>query len=65
MFRKITPSGSNPDGHVYVDSMRSDLAFFKREGLIEGNVTAEQVVDDTFATEAVKALGAYKPRMSP
>jgi NitT/TauT family transport system substrate-binding protein len=61
MFRKMTPSGSNPDGHVYLDSMRSDLAFFKQTGLIEGNVTADQVVDDAFASEAVKALGPYQP----
>lgn len=62
MFRRITPSGSNPDGHVFIDSLRGDLAFFKQTGLIEGNVTVDQVVDDSFATAAVKALGPYKPK---
>lgn len=62
IFRKITPTGVNPDGHVRLDSLRDDLAFFTSAGLIEGTVTVDQVVDDSFANEAVKQLGPYKPQ---
>lgn len=62
LFSKITPSGANPDGHVLFASIRDDLAFFKASGLIEGTVNAESVLDDSFATEAVRGLGPYKRR---
>ncbi len=62
MLRDITPTGANPDGKLNVASLREDLAAFKAWGLIEGNVTADQTVDTSFAAEAVKGLGPYKPK---
>lgn len=59
IFRKVTPSGDNPNGHVYLDSMRTDFAYFKAQGYIQGAVRPEDIVDDSFVTEALKALGPY------
>ena len=59
VLRDIVPTGANPDGKLNVASLRDDLAAFKSWGLIEGNVTADQTVDTSFAAEAVKGLGPY------
>ncbi|HXP93771.1 MAG TPA: ABC transporter substrate-binding protein [Candidatus Binatia bacterium] len=61
LYRKIVPNGVDPNGRVNVASMDHDIAFYRAEGLLLGNVTALQTVDTTFASEAVKQLGPYKP----
>ncbi|HET6281576.1 MAG TPA: ABC transporter substrate-binding protein [Polyangia bacterium] len=62
LIRKVTASGCNPNGRVNRASLQKDLAFFKAAGFIEGTVTVDQAVDDSFADAAVKVLGPYKPR---
>jgi hypothetical protein len=40
--------------------LRSDLAFFRELGLIENkDITADQVVDNSFVKAAVLKLGPY------
>jgi NitT/TauT family transport system substrate-binding protein len=62
VYRTITPQGCNPDGKVYEPSLRNDLAFYKEEGQIKGNVTVEQALDNSFVEAALKDLGPYQPR---
>jgi NitT/TauT family transport system substrate-binding protein len=61
LYRKIVPSGVDPNGKVNVASMERDMAFYRSEGLVQGGVTAAQTVDTSFAADAVKQLGPYKP----
>jgi len=60
IYRAITPSACNPNGSVAMDSLRKDFAFFTEQGLIEGKITVEQVVDNSFVEAAVRKLGPYK-----
>ncbi|HZQ62311.1 MAG TPA: ABC transporter substrate-binding protein [Casimicrobiaceae bacterium] len=62
LYRAITPQGCNPDGHVNIESLRNDLAFFKEQGEVKGNVTVEQAIDTSFVEAALKELGPYKPK---
>ena len=62
VYRAITPSAIDPDGRLNVASMRKDLQFFKDQGLIEGKIEVEDVIDTSFVDEAVKQLGAYRRR---
>jgi NitT/TauT family transport system substrate-binding protein len=62
VFRSVTPNAMNPNAHVNLASMRDDLAFYKEQGFIEGSITADQVVDDSFATQVIRQLGTYKRR---
>jgi NitT/TauT family transport system substrate-binding protein len=62
VLRDIIPPGTNPDGKLNVASLRDDLAYFKSVGLIEGNVTADQTIDTSFAVEARKSLGPYRKK---
>jgi NitT/TauT family transport system substrate-binding protein len=57
----VTPSGDNPNGRLNVITMRSDLDFFKSQGLIDTpSLTAEDAIDASFAADAVKTLGPYR-----
>ncbi len=62
VYASITPNGVNPEGKLGEASLRHDLQFFRDRGLIEGNVTVEQVTDTSFVNAALKELGPYKPR---
>jgi NitT/TauT family transport system substrate-binding protein len=58
---RVTPSGDNPDGRLDLITMRSDLDFFKSQGLIDAAaMSAEDAVDTSFAAAAVKQLGPYR-----
>jgi NitT/TauT family transport system substrate-binding protein len=59
-FATMSAFAVNPDGHVNAASLRNDLAFFKERRLVDGKVSVDQVIDQSFAEEAVRALGAYK-----
>jgi NitT/TauT family transport system substrate-binding protein len=59
VYRSINAQGCNPDGKVHEPSLRNDLAFFKEQGDVKGNVTVEQALDHSFAEAAVKELGPY------
>jgi NitT/TauT family transport system substrate-binding protein len=61
LLKKITPNGVDPNGKVNVASMRRDIALYRQLGTIESPVTAEQTWDPSFAADAVKSLGLYKP----
>jgi NitT/TauT family transport system substrate-binding protein len=65
LYRTISPQGCNPDGAVHQASLRNDLAFYKSEGQINGAVTVEQALDNSFVEAALKELGPYKPRTTP
>ncbi|HZQ63143.1 MAG TPA: ABC transporter substrate-binding protein [Casimicrobiaceae bacterium] len=62
VYASITPNGCNPDGKVNEESLKKDLDFFRERGLIQGNVTVEQVIDHSFVAAAIKELGTYKPK---
>jgi NitT/TauT family transport system substrate-binding protein len=60
IYEQATPNGNDPDGRVNVASLRRDLAFFKAQGLVTGNVTADAVHDGSFVDAALKTVGKYK-----
>jgi NitT/TauT family transport system substrate-binding protein len=60
LLRSITASGIDPNGRVNVKSLEHDLAFYREQGLIVGNVTLAQVVDNSFADAALRTLGPYR-----
>jgi NitT/TauT family transport system substrate-binding protein len=62
VYHAIVSPGMNPDGYVNVPTLANDLAFFKQTGDTQGDVTINQVVDNSFVDAAVKDLGPYKPK---
>jgi NitT/TauT family transport system substrate-binding protein len=60
IYKAITPTGMNPDGRVNAKSLAEDLAFYREQGLIVGDIKVEQVIDDSFVEAALKELGPYQ-----
>lgn len=61
VFRAITPNGCNPNGYVNIPSLKRDLAFYREQGLVQGDVSVDQVVDSAFVDAALKDVGPYRP----
>jgi NitT/TauT family transport system substrate-binding protein len=59
MFKTMVPNGISPDGEVNMASLAGDLRFFQAQGQIEKPVSVTDVVDMSFAENAVTALGRY------
>lgn len=49
----------DPDGALRRDSFENDLDFFRSRGLIEGEVSLDEIFDDSFAANAAAELGPY------
>jgi len=62
VYRAITSHGTNPHGRVYEASLKRDLQFYKEQGLIEGDIDVEQVVDHSFVDAVVREIGPYRAR---
>jgi NitT/TauT family transport system substrate-binding protein len=60
LYKLITPTGINPDGHVNKESLAYDLAFYAEQGLIKGSVNLDEVIDASFVEAAVHVLGPYR-----
>jgi NitT/TauT family transport system substrate-binding protein len=52
----------DPNGGVNVATLKNDYNFFRERGLVGSKITVEQVIAKSFAEEAVRVLGPYKPR---
>ena len=60
IYRSIAAANIDPDGKLGIESLKADLAIFAKEGLIEGKVDIDKVIDTSFAEAVVKELGPYK-----
>jgi NitT/TauT family transport system substrate-binding protein len=60
IYKLITPTGMNPDGHVNKASLAYDLAFYAEQGLIKGALSLDDAIDGSFADAALKDLGPYR-----
>ena len=60
VIRGMTPQFADADGDINVESLRMDLAWFKQSGDVTSKtITADMIVDLTFARAAAKDLGAF------
>jgi NitT/TauT family transport system substrate-binding protein len=59
LYRVITPPAIDPNGAVNVESLTKDWQFFKDTGQLDGKVGPADIVDTSFAAEAVATLGPY------
>ena len=63
VFRAMTASANDPNGHVNMASLKEDFAFLRDQGLLtDPNVSVDAAVDPSFAEAAVKAMGRYRAR---
>lgn len=61
VFRRIAPSEIDPDGRMNTKGMRDMLDFFKSDGLTQGKVSVDDLIDTSFLEQSIKILGPYQP----
>ncbi len=59
LFEKMYPTGLNPDGYVRMKGVEMDIDWYKELDLLTGDLTADQVVDNSYVDNAIKLLGKY------
>jgi thiamine pyrophosphate-dependent acetolactate synthase large subunit-like protein/ABC-type nitrate/sulfonate/bicarbonate transport system substrate-binding protein len=60
VLRSIVPHFVDLNGNVGVESLEKDWAFYKRQGLIKGDVTVDQLIDKRWVDSAIKELGPLR-----
>jgi NitT/TauT family transport system substrate-binding protein len=62
LLKQMIPNGIDPNGKVDMASLENDLKFYRDQGYLEKPIKAETVLDTSFAENAVRVLGPYKPK---
>jgi NitT/TauT family transport system substrate-binding protein len=60
LVRRTTPVAIDPNGRLNLASMRADLAFYKTQGFIEGDISVDRVVDLSLSAAATKIIGTAR-----
>jgi NitT/TauT family transport system substrate-binding protein len=60
VYAAAVPQVNDPNGKVNEASLKTDLAFYRSQGWIEGNATVDDVYDPSIAQAAVKQLGVFR-----
>ncbi|WP_455217149.1 ABC transporter substrate-binding protein, partial [Kaarinaea lacus] len=60
IYRAVTPVGLSPDGLVNVQSLKDDAQWYQQRGYLKKSVNMDNIVDLSYAKNAVKKLGPYK-----
>jgi NitT/TauT family transport system substrate-binding protein len=65
LYREMTAFYIDPNGTVNTAALNNDLAFFRSRGLVaDPKITAEALVDPSFAAAAVASLGRIQTSMA-
>ena len=62
VWAEMKPVGLNPNGALNVESLKGDLAWFQSKKYVEKSLPVEQLVDNSFAKDALKLIGPYKKK---
>ncbi|HEX6988666.1 MAG TPA: ABC transporter substrate-binding protein [Bacillota bacterium] len=57
LWRKVNVVGLSPDGYVISESIQFQIEWFKEKGLYDGDLTAEDLVDNSLIDFALDHLG--------
>lgn len=61
-IRAMTPQYADPNGSLNLASLRLDLEYFKESGDVQSKtITADMIVDPSFAAKAASELGPFRP----
>lgn len=61
LWRKVNPTGLNPNGYVNKDGVADDLRWYRNRGLVKSDVDLDRVVDHSLVDYALTVLGRYEP----
>ncbi|HEU5139151.1 MAG TPA: ABC transporter substrate-binding protein [Bacillales bacterium] len=59
VWKKAGITGLDPNGKMFVDNIKDQYMFYKKQGAIKGDIDFSKAVDTTLAEKAVEILGKY------
>lgn len=59
VYEAVVPVGLSPDGLVNVESLKADVQWYHQRGYLKNPVNIDDIVDLSYAKNAVKKLGPY------
>jgi len=60
LFSQMFPAGLNPDGYVRAKGVQLDLDWYKANEYLEGDLAAEDAIDNSYVDFALEILGKYE-----
>lgn len=60
LYEKMFPVGLNPNGYVRQKGIELDLAWYRARGLLQGDLTLGDVLDNGYVDRALAVLGEYR-----
>ncbi|HET7656806.1 MAG TPA: ABC transporter substrate-binding protein, partial [Bacillales bacterium] len=58
-WKKVGVIGLNPNGEMFVNNIKDQFEFYKKQGAIKGNIDFSKAVNTSLAKQAVQILGKY------
>lgn len=59
IWKKVGVTGLHPNGEMFVDNIKDQYEWYKKNGSIQGEIDFNKAVDTSIAEEAVEILGEY------
>ena len=59
IYRGVSPNGVDPDGRLDLESLNTDLDFFKQLKLVPDSATVAAALDTSFVEAALQKIGPY------
>jgi NitT/TauT family transport system substrate-binding protein len=60
LYKKMYPTGLNPNGYVRSKGIQLDLAWYKDNNLLKSDIKYDNAVDNQYVDFALKTLGKYQ-----
>ncbi len=60
IWEKVSVTGLNPDGKLFIDDVLKQYETYKENGAITGDVDFDKAIDTSMAEKVVEILGEYK-----
>lgn len=59
LYRKMYPTGLNPNGYVRMKGIKMDLEWYQENNLLKRDISVNEAVDNQYVDFALKILGKY------
>lgn len=60
IWEKVSVTGLNPNGEMFVDDIKSQYKMYKENGAISGELDFDKAIDTSVTEKAVEIIGEYK-----
>ncbi|MFZ3579471.1 ABC transporter substrate-binding protein [Virgibacillus sp. DJP39] len=60
LWEKVSVTGLNPNGEMFVDDIKSQYNMYKDNGAISGELDFEKAIDTSITEKAVELIGKYE-----